>query len=109
VEMGVRLRTARLQVDPGLVGDLLAGAPTVDAESPAADPDALSVRVRPGRTLNAVSTAVEAQYFLALFRQARGDFGVMAERLLGDPERGRAIRLRFNQLGLKVRDLRDEL
>ena len=30
----------------------------------------------------------------------------MAELLLGDAERTRAVRLRFNQLGLKVRALR---
>lgn len=105
---GAALRSARLQVDPGLVGDLLAGVsqlPQSTAE-PAPDPDVVRVRISPGRTLNAVSTDVERQYFLHLFEQTQHDFGAMAERLLGDPERGRAIRLRFNQLGLKVRELR---
>ncbi len=55
-----------------------------------------------------MSTSVEAQYLVHLFRQTDGDFEAMAERLLGDATRGRAVRLRFNQLGLKVRDLRDE-
>ncbi len=110
IEAGVRLRHPRLQVDPGLVGDLLAGAPPARAgdDEGALDPDAVRVTLAPAKTLNAASTAVEAQYLVHLFRQTDGDFEAMAERLLGDPTRGRAVRLRFNQLGLKVRDLRDE-
>lgn len=105
---GAALRSSRLQVDPGLVGDLLAGVsqlPSGDAAD-RPDPDVIPIRVTPQRTLNAVSTEVERQYFLSLFEQTHGEFGAMAERLLGDSERGRAIRLRFNQLGLKVRELR---
>lgn len=111
IDSGLRLRRLRLQVDPGLVGDLLAGAPGSrddrGADVEASDPDAVRVRLTPGQTLNAVSTAVERQYLLHLFQQTDGDFDAMGERLLGDRARGRAVRLRFNQLGLKVRDLRN--
>ncbi len=108
LEAGLSLSTPRLQVDPGLIGELLAGslpAPGEVVES-GTDPNAIRVVVRPGATLNAVSSDVERQYFLRLFERTQGDFSAMAERLLGDAERGRAIRLRFNQLGLKVRELR---
>lgn len=104
---GLELQSPRLQVDPGLVADLLAGAPTLAGtpETPT-DPDVIAVRVAPGSTLNAVAAEVERQYCLKLFEQTGGDFTVLAERLLGDPERARAVRLRFNQLGIKVRELR---
>jgi DNA-binding NtrC family response regulator len=109
IEAGVRLSTPRLQVDAGLVGELLAGAwalPIGDEAEGDGDPDLVRVRIEPGRTLNVVSTAVERQYFEALFRQTDGELEAMAERLLGDRARGRAIRLRLNQLGLKIRELR---
>jgi hypothetical protein len=64
------------------------------------------VHVRAGRTLNAVAQDVERQYLLALFAATSGSFSAMAESLLGDATRTRAVRLRFNQLGLKVRALR---
>ncbi|MGK0357921.1 MAG: DNA-binding NtrC family response regulator [Bradymonadia bacterium] len=108
VDGGATLRSTRLQVDPGLVGDLLAGVSQLPSGDGIGmpDPDVIPIRVTPQRTLNAVSTEAERQYFLYLFEQTHGEFGAMAERLLGDSERGRAIRLRFNQLGLKVRELR---
>ncbi len=149
---GVRVRSPRLQIDPGLVAELLAAGgggvsgsaragASVDASSSAgvsghasvgvggseggaADAGvgasarsgasvssgdasgAVRVQVRRGRTLNAVAQDVERQYMLALFAATRGSFAAMAEILLGDAERTRAVRLRFNQLGLKVRQLR---
>lgn len=106
IEAGVALSAPRLQVDPGLVGDLLAGAPAIRTDGSDDHPDHVKVKLAPAETLNSVSTSVERQYFLHLFRQTDGDFDAMAERLLGDRERGRAVRLRFNQLGLKVRELR---
>jgi DNA-binding NtrC family response regulator len=134
---GLPVRSPRLQVDPGLVAELLSGASALPAAvsarasglppapAPAAvDADAsggkgngarsaaegergaVRVQVRPARTLNAVAQEVERQYLLALFSATRGSFSEMAEILLGDAQRTRAVRLRFNQLGLKVRDLR---
>ena len=64
------------------------------------------MRLTPAKTLNAVTTAVERQYYRELFSRTRGNFAHMAELLLGDAEKGRAVRLRFNQIGLKVRELR---
>lgn len=110
VRAGLPLSSRRLQVDPGLVGELLLGSAGLGAHgvsAPAAPDSANTMRldVAPGESLNAVATAVERQYFLRLFRETGRDFSRMAERLLGDPEKARAVRLRFNQLGLKVREL----
>lgn len=107
-ESGLRLTSPRLQVDPGLVADLLAGAPLTAEADPGRHPDIVPIHLQPQPTLNAVAVSVERQYFTHLFQQSAGDFGAMAERLLGDPDRARAVRLRLNQLGLKVRDLRGE-
>ncbi len=106
---GVPVSGTRLQIDPGLIGELLAGS-AILSDGPAADnavgsSNQVLVELKPGATLNAVSSDVEKQYFLTLYRQSRGDFGEMAARLLGDGRKGRAVRLRFNQLGLKVREL----
>lgn len=113
LQAGLPLRSRRLQADTGLLATLLAGyaaIPTEGLESTAGtatvDPDAVVVNVRGADTLNAVSNDVERQYMITIFRASGGDFEAMAERLLGDPEKGRAVRLRFNQLGLKVRELR---
>jgi DNA-binding NtrC family response regulator len=124
---GLRVRSPRLQVDPGLVAGLLAGSGVAavgrrdvraderGVETGTSGPDqaghgdgaaAVPVRVRAGRTLNAVAQDVERQYMLALFSATGGSFSAMAEILLGDAQRTRAVRLRFNQLGLKVRALR---
>ena len=105
---GMTLTSSRLQVDPGLVTTLLAGYEDLPGEDHGrtVDPATLGLRVDVGDTLNAVSNAVERQYFEIFFRRCRGDFAHMARLLLGDPERARAVRLRFNQLGLKVKDLR---
>lgn len=106
---GAALSGPRLQIDAGLVGELLAGSAGllgVGGTSGARDPEAIPIVVRPRDTLSKVSNEVERQYLVHLFRETDGDFARIAERILGDPERGRAIRLRFNQLGLKVRELR---
>lgn len=111
IRSGISISSPRLQVDPGLVGELLAGAavlargerPAVEADNLAQDE--VTVRIEAGDTLNSVANGVERQYFLELFRRMSGDFSRMADALLGDPSKGRAVRLRFNQLGLKVREL----
>ncbi len=69
----------------------------------------MEVEIEPQETLNRVAVACETQYFIKLYLQERGDFARMAELLLGDPEGGRKVQLRFNQLGLKVRDLKAQL
>lgn len=105
LEAGLPLSSTRLQVDPALVADLLAGAVGLQP-SASRDPHLIPVRVAPQSTLNNVSVSVERQYMTHLFHQTDGDLAAMAEMLLGDPGRGRAIRLRLNQIGLKIRDLR---
>jgi DNA-binding NtrC family response regulator len=107
---GVQLSGARLQLDPGLVGELLrgAGSSARAVVAPHGDGDPLSQRVvlKPERTLNAVARAVERQYLLGLFQSSGGEFERIAERLLGDAKRARAVRMRFHQLGIKIRQLR---
>jgi len=107
---GLSLSSPRLQVDAGLIGELLAGAGSLDdavgARPGGGDEGEVGVRLRPAETLNKVATDVERQYLRALYQRCQGDFSRMAERLLDDPERARAVRLRFNQVGLKVRELR---
>jgi hypothetical protein len=44
---------------------------------------------------------------VALWRTHGGDFARMAEVLLGDSAGARKVQLRFNQLGLKVRELKE--
>ena len=57
--------------------------------------------------LELAAVDVERQYFIWLWTRERGDFAAMAKALLGDPEHARKVQLRFNQLGLKVRELKD--
>jgi two-component system nitrogen regulation response regulator GlnG len=97
-----------VQLRPKLIRDLLrTTAP--QATSDPADGWALKVAVRSADTLNRVATDVERQYFKALYLACGGDFRGMAGVLMGDPECARKVQLRFNQLGLKVRDLRASL
>ncbi len=108
---GLPVTSRRLQVDPGLVGELLAGSATLYESEQKHAPEMvaagipISIGLSPGKTLNAVSSEVERQYFLHLFGRTKGNFEAMAEALLGDRGKGRAVRLRFNQLGLKVREI----
>jgi len=92
-------------VRPKLLGDLL--------RRPGASDDgdgwAVQVVVRAHDTLNRVSVSCERQYFEELYLREKGDFGRMASVLLDDPDAGRKVQLRFNQLGLKVRELKSRL
>ncbi|GAB5540572.1 MAG: sigma 54-interacting transcriptional regulator [Sandaracinaceae bacterium] len=62
---------------------------------------------RPRAQLRDVARDLERQLFVRLFKETGGDFEAMAERLLegDDPGAGRKVRLRFNQLGLRVKEL----
>jgi DNA-binding NtrC family response regulator len=152
LQSGLPLKSPKLQVDVGLVGELLASsrglqdasaatpahvqpvqpvqAPppvnlpngnghhgdaarftTASNSTPSAvlvddNPNSFMVTLRPAPSLNNIAVDVERQYFLALYRRHGGDFGSMAALLLGDASKERAIRLRFNQMGLKVRELK---
>lgn len=117
IRSGLPLHETRLQVDAGLVRDLLGATPPPVPLKPPADvtgvdpgPQArevLTVHLTPADTLHAVAASLERQVLQMLFARHDGDFGAMAAQLLGDPVRARAVRLRFNQLGLSARGLRD--
>ena len=66
----------------------------------------VSVTLRAGESLNAVSCAVERQYLELLFEKYEGDLARMAGVLLSDPTAGRKVQLRMNQLGIKLRSLK---
>ncbi len=97
-----------VQLRPKQLRDLLrhAGGELPDTPS---DGWSIEVSVRPDETLNKVSADVERQYFTALFMVHSGDFREMARILMNDPDCARKVQLRFNQLGLKVRELRKRL
>ena len=103
------LSSPRLQIDAALVDLLLSGASgsTTDHVHPNSMNEHL-VRVTPAPSLNDVSQDVERQVLRQMYQSTGGDFAEMAKRLLGDDSRGRAVRLRFNQLGLRVRDLKSD-
>jgi two-component system nitrogen regulation response regulator GlnG len=94
-----------LQCRPKLLRDLLIQTRGLAIDG-AEDGFGLTVHLQPSDTLNRVAADVEQQYFRALFLKYEGDFGQMAEVLMGDPECARKVQLRFNQLGLKVREMK---
>jgi len=97
-----------IQLRPKLIRDLLRS--TVSGPRPAdGDGWTAEVAIRPNETLNRVAADVERQYFVALYLANGGDFQEMARVLMGDPDCARKVQLRFNQLGLKVRELRSKL
>lgn len=99
-----------VQIRPKVVRDLLLSTPLDDAGVlDGQDGLVLPLRIQAGETLNAVSQECERQYFKRLWVDNEGDFGRMAELLLGDAEHARKVQLRFNQLGLKVRALKESL
>ena len=63
------------------------------------------MQLSPKDSLHAVAQGLERQLFAQLHAQADGDFAAMAARLLtGEPmANARRVRLRYNQLGLRVR------
>lgn len=95
-----------IQVRPKLVRDLLLATATEEELDAGLK---MELHIRPGEGLNKVAQDVERQYFTRLYLQERGDFGAMAAILLGDREASRKVQLRFNQLGLKVRELKSQL
>ncbi|MEL6348993.1 MAG: sigma 54-interacting transcriptional regulator [Myxococcota bacterium] len=100
-------RVDLIQVRPKLVRDLLRATALAAEEGDGGL--SLDVRVRPHETLNRVAQDVERQYFTRLYLDNRGDFAAMAGALLDNPDDARKVQLRFNQLGLKVRDLKEQI
>ncbi len=93
-----------LPIPEKLVRELLsAGAPSAPRERAQRGMTELEVRASP--TLHGVAQHLERQLYERLFAETSGDFESMAARLLEKPgpAGARKVRLRFNQLGLKVR------
>jgi len=88
-------------IEARLVFDLLAGA----RESSGPDAKLMLDAPRAG-SVAAFRRAVEREAFRALFREAGGSFEWMSERMTGSARHARAARLRFNRLGLSVREER---
>ena len=94
-----------IQIRPKLVRDLLG----TRAESQGEAGLEMRVRLEVHDTLNKVSQSCERQYFTELYLREKGDFAAMATVLLGSADDARKVQLRFNQLGLKVRELKARL
>jgi DNA-binding NtrC family response regulator len=88
-----------------LVRDLLrSNWPTATAPgSTATHPG--TAHIKPAATLHAVASGLERDLYAQLYERCEGDFVAMAARLLsGDAAaNARRVRLRFNQLGLRVK------
>lgn len=89
----------RIALDARLLFDLLAGA---RASQPA--PERFAVERPNASSVAGFRRELERTTLRALFREAGGDFGRMAELMTGSRREARAVRLRFNRLGLSVRD-----
>jgi DNA-binding NtrC family response regulator len=63
----------------------------------------LMLELRRGKTLHEVARGLERQLYQKLFEESGGDFAKMAHELLGTEKAARRVRLRYNQLGLRVR------
>jgi DNA-binding NtrC family response regulator len=87
-------------IDPRLVFDLLAEARQEDA------PEAGDVFALPRPKVDSVEAfrrELERSAFQQIFHECEGDFSRMAERMTGSAADERAVRLRFNKLGLSAR------
>jgi DNA-binding NtrC family response regulator len=90
-----------------LVRDLLHATQPAASTAGGSGDRGLFVKIPPSPTLRDLTRNLETQIMTRLFEETGGDFQEMARRLLlGDPKSNeRRVRLRFNQLGLRVRDL----
>ncbi len=97
-----------VQVRTKLLRDQIRAVMTLDPHK-VEDGTRFEVCLRAQSGLNKVAQDVERQYFTDLYLRHRGDFSALASVLLGDADASRKVQLRFNQLGLKVRDLKDRI
>jgi len=104
LELSGRRRTASplgavLSVSRRAIRDLLSKKPDGEGAAPTGgDPP-------PQRSLHEVARFLERDHYQRLFEASGGRFEEMARRLLGraDAASARRVRLRYNQLGLRVR------
>jgi DNA-binding NtrC family response regulator len=92
----------RIALDPRLLFELLAGARA--GEPPALSAGSGSMNRPRASTVAGFRRELERSALRALFREAGGDFERMAELMTGSAREARAVRLRFNKLGLSARD-----
>lgn len=92
-----------LPIPEKLVRELLFAGTSGGSRDRSATETTLAVHTAP--TLHGVAHQLERQLYERLFAETSGDFEAMAQRLLDKPgpTGARKVRLRFNQLGLKVR------
>jgi DNA-binding NtrC family response regulator len=91
-------------LDPRLLFDLLAGARAPGASSASASGDRLALERPRASSVAGFRRELERSTLRSLFREAGGDFERMAELMTGSRREARAVRLRFNKLGLSARD-----
>jgi DNA-binding NtrC family response regulator len=101
-------RSDVVQVRSKILRDQLRAVMTLEPEREVAGLR-IPVRLSAQSGLNKVAQDVERQYFTELYMRHRGDFSGIATVLLGDADASRKVQLRFNQLGLKVRDLKERI
>jgi DNA-binding NtrC family response regulator len=102
----------RIPLDPRMLFDLLAGAraseppPSGAGFSGFAGFGSGSAERPRASSVAGFRRELERSALRALFREAGGDFARMAERMTGSAsaKEARAVRLRFNKLGLSARD-----
>ena len=101
----------RIPLDPRMLFDLLAGARASEPPPSGAGFSGFAGFGSGSERPRASSVAgfrreLERSALRALFREAGGDFARMAERMTGSAsaKEARAVRLRFNKLGLSARD-----
>jgi two-component system nitrogen regulation response regulator GlnG len=103
---GARGEAARVVPLPSrLVRELLDGGNVEGTTSRARKGGERVFRVEPKDGLHEAANALEMQLYTQLFAETEGDFEAMARAILGrdDATSARRVRLRFNQLGLRVR------
>ena len=105
-DAGLASRSELIPIAARSVSELLQPVGLPEELEEEGDGFGLKLRIRPNESLNAVSCDVESQYLEALYRRHAGDLSAVARELLGDPDAGRKVQLRMNQLGLKLRELK---
>jgi DNA-binding NtrC family response regulator len=90
---------ALIRLDARLLFDLLAGARLAAGGGPAGGAE----RLPRAATVAQFRREVERAALRRLFRESGGDFRKMAEAMTGSRREARAVRLRFNKLGLSAR------
>ncbi len=102
-----------IPLDAQLLQELIRSSSVGEGEreaAPESEPERVVVEVSPAATLNALSRAIEVQVFRELYIRSGERFDRMASRMLdGDLKKNaRRVQLRFNNLGLSTRKMRQE-